>query len=117
MDFSYTTEQQMLRDAVAALGKRAAARRIGIRWRDLDHVRQAASFTTPMLVIHGTDDLTVPFETSRRFALARPDLVQLVAVPGTGHARSWNRDPDVYAFAVEGFLDRVSRRRSAPSSA
>ena len=70
-----------------------------------------------MLVIHGTDDLTVPFQTSRRFALARPDLVQLVAVPGAGHARSWNRDPEAYAFAVGGFLDRVSPLRPARPSA
>jgi pimeloyl-ACP methyl ester carboxylesterase len=70
-----------------------------------------------MLVIHGTDDRTVPFETSRRLALTRPDLVQLVAVPGAGHARSWNRDPDAYAYAVERFLDRVSRQRPARSSA
>lgn len=102
---------------VAAAAKLLAARRIGVRWRELDHVRRAGEFTTPMLIIHGTDDRTVPFETSARISLARPDLVQLVAVPGAGHARSWNRDPDAYAFAVEEFLDRVSPRRPARSSA
>ena len=94
---------------VAAAAKQYAARRIGVRWRDLDHVRRAAAFTTPMLILHGTDDRTVPFDTSRRLALARPDLVQLVAVPGAGHARSWNRDPDGYDHAVAGFLDGISQ--------
>jgi alpha-beta hydrolase superfamily lysophospholipase len=95
---------------VAVLAKHLAAHRIDIRWRDLDHVRQAAAFSTPMLVVHGTEDRTVPFAVSRRLALARPDLVQLVAVPGAGHARSWNRDPDGYDHAVAGFLDGISQR-------
>jgi pimeloyl-ACP methyl ester carboxylesterase len=121
LDWTATLRQAAVRRGVfppvAAAAKLLAARRIGIRWRELDHIRQADAFTTPMLVIHGTDDRTVPFETSRRLALTRPDLVQLVAVPGAGHARSWNRDPDAYAYAVEGFLDRVSRQRPARSSA
>jgi uncharacterized protein len=93
---------------IAVPARLLAGRRIGVRWRDLDHVRQAGRFATPMLILHGTDDRTVPFETSRRMALARPDLVQLVAVPGAGHARSWNRDPDGYDHAVAGFLDGIS---------
>jgi len=94
---------------VAAAAKQLAARRIGVGWRELDHVSQAAAFATPMLIVHGTDDRTVPFDTSRRLALARPDLVQLVAVPGAGHARSWNRDPEGYDHAVAGFLDGISQ--------
>ena len=113
LDWSATLRNAAARRGVprplAAAAKRYAARRIGVRWRDLDHVRRAASFTTPMLILHGTDDRTVPFDTSRRLALARPDLVQLVAVPGAGHARSWNRDPDGYDHAVAGFLDGISR--------
>ena len=101
---------------LAAVGKLAAARRIGIRWRDLDHVRQAGSFTTPMLLIHGTADLTVPFRTSRRFALARPDLVQLVAAqerdtPARGTATLRPTPTPSPAFST------VSPRRPARSSA
>ena len=64
---------------------RAAASRIGIRLgRSRPRGPVPADFSTPFLIIHGTDDATVPFATSRTFALRRPDLVELVAVPGRG---------------------------------
>ncbi len=95
---------------VALAGRAIAGRVAGIRWGDLDHVAQSADFSTPFLIIHGTDDATVPFATSRAFALRRPDLVELVAVPGAGHARAWNHDPDGYEHAVARFLSRPSPR-------
>ena len=75
------------------------------------------AFATPMLIVHGTDDRTVPFETSRRLALARPDLVQLVAVPGAGHARSWNRDPEGYDHRRRRLSGRDQPAGAADASA
>jgi fermentation-respiration switch protein FrsA (DUF1100 family) len=57
-----------------------------------------------MLVIHGTDDQTVPFQVSEDLAAARPDLVQLFIVPGAGHVRGWNVGPQPYERAVTDFL-------------
>ena len=58
--------------------KTIAAVQLGISWDDLDYVSRADEFEVPILVIHGTNDGTVPIETSRRLAEARPDLVTLV---------------------------------------
>jgi pimeloyl-ACP methyl ester carboxylesterase len=92
---------------VELLAKRAVGRRIGVHWSEFDNVSAAAAFRTPMLIVHGTADATIPFSTSARFALRRPDLVELVAVPRALHGRSWNHDPTGYEHAVEGFLTRL----------
>jgi fermentation-respiration switch protein FrsA (DUF1100 family) len=60
-----------------------------------------------MLVIHGTDDETVPFQVSEDLAAARPDLVRLFIVPGAGHVRGWNVGPQPYERAVTDFLSDV----------
>jgi pimeloyl-ACP methyl ester carboxylesterase len=83
--------------------KTIAAVQLGISWDDLDYVSRADEFEVPILVIHGTNDGTVPIETSRRLAEARPDLVTLVETDA-GHVLSWNVGPAAYADAIEGFL-------------
>lgn len=81
--------------------------RTGIRWRGLDQVRRAGELEVPVLVHHGTADEVVPLETSRAFAAARPELVELAAVDGAGHVRSWNRDPPAYEARLADFLTGV----------
>jgi hypothetical protein len=83
--------------------KTIAAVQLGISWDDLDYVSRADEFEVPILVIHGTNDGTVPIETSRRLAEARPDLVTLVETDA-GHVLSWNVGPAAYADAIENFL-------------
>ncbi len=58
----------------------------------------------PILILHGTEDLSVPIETSRALASARPDLVTLVEFEGAKHVQSWNADPEKYATVLEGFV-------------
>jgi pimeloyl-ACP methyl ester carboxylesterase len=65
--------------------------RAGISFDALDQVARAAELTVPVLLIHGTEDSTVPIATSEAFARARPDLVTFEA----------------YAEAVTGFLAKV----------
>jgi fermentation-respiration switch protein FrsA (DUF1100 family) len=64
----------------------------------------ASSLTTPSLVIHGTDDSTVPLRTSEALRASRPDQVTLTVVPGAEHVESWNVDPRAYDDEVAGFL-------------
>jgi fermentation-respiration switch protein FrsA (DUF1100 family) len=58
----------------------------------------------PVLVFHGTEDLTIPLETSRQLAEQRSDLVRFVAVEGAGHVESYNADPASYRLSVLDFL-------------
>jgi alpha-beta hydrolase superfamily lysophospholipase len=87
-----------------ALSNRIAARRYGFDWDDFDYRRTAMDLQVPVLLFHGDADPTVPVATSDSLAAARPDIVRYVRVPGAGHVRSWNVDPEGYADAVRHFL-------------
>jgi alpha-beta hydrolase superfamily lysophospholipase len=89
---------------ITEFGKLVASLRSGLRWRELTQVSHAGEFSTPMLVLHGDADDTVPVEVSRRFAAARPDLVTLHVIEGAGHVESANVNPDRYAAIVSGWL-------------
>ena len=82
--------------------------RIGVNWRTLDYVeRSNVSLRQPVLVHHGTADLTVPVSESIELAEAQPDLVRLIQVEGAGHVGSFEVDPDQYIADVLGFLEEV----------
>jgi pimeloyl-ACP methyl ester carboxylesterase len=87
--------------------KRLATLRFGVDWEATDYLPEASRLSVPMLVIHGTDDETVPFQVSEDLAAARPDLVRLFIVPGAGHVRGWNVGPQPYERAVTDFLSDV----------
>jgi uncharacterized protein len=81
--------------------------RTGVNWKSIDYISRAdESLRVPTLVIHGTEDLSVPFSQSQRFLAASPELVTLVPVEGAGHVNAYERDPDGYLSAILTFLDR-----------
>lgn len=80
--------------------------RFDVDWAATDYLSQTGEMHTPMLIFHGSEDISVPLATSRDMARLRPDLVTLVA-NDSGHTRSWNIGPDEYAAAINAFLDGV----------
>jgi predicted alpha/beta-fold hydrolase len=56
------------------------------------------------LIIHNSEDKTIPLIGSKQLAAARPDLITLVDVGGGGHVRSWNYDQQRYEKTVTDFL-------------
>jgi alpha-beta hydrolase superfamily lysophospholipase len=88
---------------------RLASARVGVDWAQLRH--DPAAFRHPKLLIHGTEDPTVPVELADALARARPDIVTYLRVPGAGHVRSWNVDPEGYAATVRDFLTTVAPPR------
>lgn len=89
--------------------KRIAGMRYGIDWSAVDYLDDSRWLTVPTLLFHGTADKTVPFETSRELALAKPRLVTFVPVSGVDHVRSWNADPQAYAARIAHFLAPLTR--------
>ena len=82
--------------------------RIDVNWKSLDYVeRSAVSLRQPVLIHHGTEDLTVPVTESIELAEAQPDLVRLIQVEGADHVGSFDADPDKYLAEVLGFLQEV----------
>ncbi|MFO7300078.1 MAG: prolyl oligopeptidase family serine peptidase [Actinomycetes bacterium] len=81
--------------------------RMGVNWKMIDYIDDAAALRTPTLLIHGTADARVPIEQSRRLAEAAPDAARFVPFEGAGHVGSYDVDLDRYLAEVLGFLDRV----------
>lgn len=94
---------------VAGPALRVAAWRYGLDLEAADHVAVAASLRTPILIVHGTADRTVPAAVSEEFAAAAPPgLVDLELFDGAGHGLSWNSEPDRYRALLAGFLQQVA---------
>ncbi len=89
--------------ALAAMRRRSEAR-LRFRWSDLNVPRLAATLTTPLLIVHDRDDLTVPWEEGAAIAAAWPGA-ELVTTTGLGH-RDIVREPDVAARVVD-FIRRA----------
>lgn len=84
--------------------RQIAAVRYDVDWSELEYLNDSSWLQVPTLVIHGSDDETVPLELSRQLASAHPDKVDLVVVPDAGHVASWNADPDAYDATLTDFL-------------
>jgi len=86
---------------------RLVERRIGIDLDHFDWLHRHEELAVPILVFHGETDATVPFHTTAALARRRPDLLQLVVVPGAGHVGSWNVDPAAHVQRINQFLASV----------
>ncbi|MEU3773843.1 hypothetical protein AB0F11_11690 [Streptomyces sp. NPDC032472] len=91
--------------ALLPLAVRAAEGRAGLRAADRAAPgADPGALRVPVLVFHGPDDAIAPWEPSRRFAAARPDLVTLKTVRDAPHGAMWNADPEGYEEALRRFL-------------
>lgn len=101
---SVEARRQRVPDPITAWGMLFSGLRAGLEWEDLSQIRHAREFATPILIIHGDADETVPVRLSREFAAARSDLVTLHVVPGAGHVESANFEARGYEEAVTRWL-------------
>ncbi len=83
-----------------------ASWRFDIDWDATNYLLQTNRMHPPMLIFHGSNDISVPIETSRELADLRDDIVTFIETDA-GHTRSWNVGPDSYEAAVSDFLDGI----------
>jgi pimeloyl-ACP methyl ester carboxylesterase len=92
------------------------------KWRQISNDNLLAVFTTltsreeiydrvgdidvPALVIHGSDDASIPLEIGQRLADGLPNA-EMVVVPGAGHAANLTH-PGLVNPAIERFLTSLS---------
>ena len=94
---------------VTAAAMQVAALRFGFDWPATNYTRLASAFTTPMLIVQGTEDTYVPPSVVKRFvAAADPQTVRLEVFPGAGHVMSWNVDRPRYERLLTDFLRKVA---------
>lgn len=83
--------------------------RIGVNWQSINYIDRAErSLRVPVLIHHGTADLSVPVSQSIEYAELNPDLVTLVQVQDAGHVDSYEANPEDYVNRVLAFLSEVT---------
>ncbi len=78
--------------------------------RSFDWTSRAEDLATPILLLQGSRDDSVPIRLSQALRDARPDLVEMETFDA-GHTLCWNTDPDRWQKAVTMWL---SARRDPP---
>lgn len=95
--------------SLVASAKWLAEIRFGVDWDFTNYLAHARELRAPILLIHGTEDDSVPLATSADLARLRPDLVRdFYVVEGAGHVESWNREPAEYERRLRAFIDSLS---------
>lgn len=75
--------------------------------RDLDIYENMPNFTAPVLLMHGTNDATVPYRYSERAAKAYPNA-ELVTYQGEGHGFTPSTMADVNERTLNFILKKLS---------
>ena len=96
--FGFTVPQELTN-----IAKWIASWRFDIDWEATNYLDQTANIHAPILIFHGTEDISVPLSTSQEMAVRRPDITTLI-ITEAGHTRSWNLDDLAYAEEIEAFL-------------
>lgn len=96
------------RGFVAARIFEVAGRRVGGDIRATEPIRIIAlTESVPILLIHGTDDATVPLKAGRRLAAAAGANVEHWEVASAAHSAGHTTAPAAYEARVESFLRKA----------
>lgn len=97
---------------ITALAKAVSEPRFGIDWGTTDYTARAGDFTTPMTIVQGTADTTVPPEVNQEFAAAvnaaTPGLIDLQMFPDAPHTTEWNVDRPRFESILTGALQKAA---------
>jgi pimeloyl-ACP methyl ester carboxylesterase len=82
----------------------------GIRMKDIQPARRAASIRIPTLIAHGTADRVISIDGGRRLFDSLPADIskKWIEIPGAGHDNVLVTDYPIYADIVEWMLRNVS---------
>jgi pimeloyl-ACP methyl ester carboxylesterase len=103
-----------LADTISAWALWVAGQRANIDWSELDQRQSVEQLTVPILLIHGTDDATVPVSLAEELTERARAPLQFEQVPGAAHAEAWNRGPEAYETWVRDFLQQYAPLPSPP---
>ncbi len=115
-DFAQVVESEAAKKGlpsfVTSAAMRVASWRYGFDFDATDYTSRGSSFTSPMLIVQGTGDDTVPPAVSEDFATATGARLELFE--GAGHLLSWNVDRARYDGLLTEFLGQVAPTAAQP---
>jgi len=77
---------------------------LGISPSKLRPIDRIASWRTPVMIVHGTEDRQTTWAEARRLFVAATPPKDLLAVPGAGHVDLYAIDTSAYERRVGAFL-------------
>ena len=83
---------------------------------NLNSARLITQLTVPVLIMHGKQDETVPFQQGRELYNAAPQPKRFYAVSGGGHAGLFEVGGQKYFQTIQDFVDFVSNASSIGSA-
>jgi pimeloyl-ACP methyl ester carboxylesterase len=93
---------------LSATAKFITSLRIGVNWKSIDYIADAErAIRQPVLIHHGTEDLSVPLAESLALVETNPGLIRLIQVEGAGHIESYDVDRQKYIDEVLGFIQSL----------
>ena len=69
-----------------------------------DSASKIGGLLSPVMILHGDSDQTVPFEMSRRLYAAAPDPKTFYPIPGAGHNDTVHAGGEAYIEALRRFV-------------
>lgn len=78
--------------------------RYGVALDEADALPIVGSTRVPVLLIHGTEDQSIPTRDAKRLEEANPERVEVWTIPGGRHVRSWQAAPEEFPRRVLAFL-------------
>jgi hypothetical protein len=84
--------------------------RYGANLRKARPIEQVRKTRTPVMLIHGREDQSVPFQQSGELHRANPEVTELWIVPGARHTTCLATAPEEYERRVMAFLNRAISR-------
>ncbi len=84
---------------------------------EFDSLSRIGGVDAPVLMLHGTDDRTVPIEIGRRLRDAARPGVRWIEVPGGSHSRLHSQAPDLYRQSMRDLVSNLILPVPAPAPA
>tara|TARA_B110000037_G_scaffold220312_1_gene287728 strand:- start:28293 stop:29078 length:786 start_codon:yes stop_codon:yes gene_type:complete len=73
-------------------------------WELFNNIAKVNELQAPLLVVHGTEDVTVPFSNGVALAKAGPEGTRFVIAEGAGHADVWDTLGEEFWTELNSFL-------------
>ena len=74
-----------------------------IRWKEIPGTYMQKHLTLPTMILHGSDDQSVPVELSRIFVSRQKQPVRFVEFDGAHHTLEWNSAPELWNQSVQAW--------------